>query len=77
MNNNFNLKKFYKKAFYEGDRGYWLRNSRAYPNCIKLKMENKGLGRQEAYDECISEYNEWEDGKWLLTYAQSYSEKRA
>lgn len=70
---SFNLKKFYKKAFYEGDRGYWLRNSRAWPNCLKLKMDGKNKSKHEAYQECIGEYNEWPHDKWLLSYSACYA----
>jgi len=71
---SFNLKKFYKKAFYEGDRGYWLRNSRAWPNCLKLKMDGDNKSKHEAYQECIGEYNEWPHDKWLLSYSASYTD---
>ena len=72
MNKVFNLNKFYKKAFYEGDRGYWLRNSRAWPNCIKCKIQSKNKSRHEAYQECMEEYNQWEQDKWLLEQNSAY-----
>jgi len=68
MKKSFNLQKFMKKAFYEGVRGYWCINSRAWPNCLKEKMDGNNKSKQEAYAECMLEYNTWDKGKWATTY---------
>ena len=69
MKTSFNLKKFQKQAFYDGARGYALRNSRCWPNCLKEKMDGKNKSQHEAYQACFSEYNNWDTGKWLSTYS--------
>ena len=68
MRKSFNLQRYMKKAFYEGVRGYWCNNSRAWPNCLKEKMDGVGKSKQEAYAECMYEYNTWDKGKWATTY---------
>jgi len=65
---SFNLQRYMKKAFYEGVQGYWSVNSRCWPNCLKEKMDGKNKGQQEAYNSCIDEYNNWDKGKWSMTY---------
>lgn len=70
MNKVFNLHRFYKKAYYDDVRGSWSRGSRAWPNCLKVKMDGKDKSQQEAYQECIKEYNTWGKDKWLFTYTQ-------
>ena len=74
MKKTFNLQKHIKKAFYDGDRGYWLRGSRGWCNCLKHKTDGKSQGKQEAYEECIHEYNNWDSAKWLLTYSECYAD---
>jgi hypothetical protein len=74
MNKTFNLKAFLKKAFYDDGRGYMLRGSRGWPNCVKTIMDSKNKSRQEAYMECIKQYNELGQDKWLSTYVPSYAE---
>lgn len=74
MSKVFNLQKFYKKAYYDDVRGYWNRNSRAWPNCLKEKMDGKGKSKQDAYNECLKEFNTWDKGKWLLTYSECYAD---
>jgi len=69
MKISFNLNKFQKQAFYEGARGYSLRNSRCWPNCLKEKMNGKNKSQHEAYEGCLGEYNDWDTGKWLSTYS--------
>jgi hypothetical protein len=68
MNKVFNLKAFYKKAYYEDVKGYMNGNDRAWPNCLKQKMDGKNKNQQEAYLDCLKEYNEWPKDKWDLTY---------
>jgi hypothetical protein len=70
----FNLQKYIKKAFYEDDRGYWNMGSRAWPNCLKSKMDKDKKGPQEAYESCLKEYNEANRAKWLLTYSGGYDD---
>ena len=64
----FNLKTYFKKAFYEGAQGYWQRQSRAWANCYKLKSD-KGMPPQKAWNSCMEEYNNLAGkGKWALNY---------
>jgi len=73
MRKNFNLKKYFlRTAFYDDARGYALVGSRAWPNCIKHKMDGDKKSRHEAYTECIKEYNEGSKDEWLLKYTESY-----
>ncbi|MFW5879490.1 MAG: hypothetical protein ACOCUV_01565 [bacterium] len=70
MKKVFNLKQFRKQAYYEDGRGYSQRNTRAWTNCIKSKMDGEGKSAQEAHNDCIKEYNEWEKDKWLFEYTK-------
>ena len=73
MKKAFNLKNYMTKtAFYDDARGYILKGSRAWPNCIKHKMDGDKKSKQEAYMSCIEEYNTWDSGKFVLTYTESY-----
>ena len=68
MNNTFNLKKYIKKAFYEGASGYAVGQTRAWMNCYKQKSDQK-KGPQEAWNSCMEEYQkEASKTKWLLNY---------
>lgn len=76
MKKVFNLKKFRKKSYYEGDRGYWQRDTRAWSNCLKKKMDGKDKSYQDAYNECLKEYNDLEKDKWLFEYTECDSDSK-
>jgi len=72
----FNLQTYFKKAFYEGDRGYWQRQGRAWANCYKLKSD-QGMSPQEAWNSCLEEYNNVSaKGKWALNYSSDQDDKK-
>ena len=35
-------------------------------------MDGKNKSKQEAYTECIQEYNDWAKDKWAMTYSECY-----
>ena len=70
MKKTFNLKQYTKKAFYEGAQGYIKPQTRAWQNCYKCKSD-KGKGPQEAWDECLKEYQEFSSSDWSLKYSSS------
>jgi len=74
MKKVFNLSKFYKKALYDSGKGSWDRNSRAWPNCQKYKMEAENKSKQEAYQECLAEYNEMPHDEWSFKYNKCYAD---
>jgi hypothetical protein len=76
MEKSFNLKNFYKKAFYEGVQGYAVTNSRCFPNCLKSKMDGKNKSQQEAYMDCIKEYNDMGKDEWSLKYAECKADSK-
>lgn len=69
MKTTFNLNTFRKQAFYEDDRGYWVKQERACQNCYKKKVD-EGLQPQQAWGNCLEEYQNTEDkAKWSLSYS--------
>jgi len=65
MKKSFNLNTFRKKAFYEGIQGYWNDQTKACQVCYKYKYD-EGKTPQEAWQECIEEYNTAADkAEWL------------
>jgi len=47
------------EAQYVGVQGYWIRNSRCWPNCYRIKRaKNKEMPAQEVWQECHKEYLE-------------------
>jgi hypothetical protein len=64
----FNLKNFNKNAFYDGGKPGVQVQTRAFMNCYKLKLD-KGMGAQESWESCLSEYNKGERGEWSLNYS--------
>ena len=74
MKHSFNLKKYYKKAFYEDERGYWTKERRAWANCYKEKCD-EGKGPQDAWSSCMEEYQDANSkADWALSYV-SINEK--
>ena len=68
MKKVFNLKKHTKKAFYDGDRGYWNKQTRSWMNCYKCKS-NEGIAPQKAWDDCLAEYQDSTNkAAWALNY---------
>jgi len=70
MIKSFNLSKYTKKAFYEGAQGYMKPQTRAMQNCYKCKSDG-GKGPQEAWNECMEEYQEASSSDWSLKYSSS------
>jgi len=68
MKKLFNLKQYTKKAFYEGAQGYMKPQTRAMQNCYKCKSE-EGKSPQEAWKDCLEEYQEAGSSDWSLKYA--------
>ena len=69
MIKTFNLRKHIKKAFYEDGRGYWNTQTRSWMNCYKCQSDS-GKGPQEAWNNCLEEYQNHEDkGKWVMNYS--------
>jgi hypothetical protein len=68
----FNLKQHLEKTAnlaYEGGRGYFLAQQRAWMNCSKCKRE-KGKTAQEAWQECFDEFQKGDRTLgWLEQYA--------
>lgn len=77
MTQPFNLQKFLKVAYYDDARGLVSRNSRAWPHCIRMKMEKGKKSNQEAIEECIKEYNTMDEGEWMTTYVEAYPDSKA
>jgi len=79
MNKTFNLKRYFKKAFYEDGRGYWTRASRAWSNCYKQKCDD-GKSPNDAWNGCLEEYqtaNTMDNkGKWALDYISIPNDKK-
>lgn len=74
MKTSFNLKKYVKKAFYDGASGCMLGQTRAWMNCYKQQSDKK-KGPQEAWNTCMEEYQKTADkGKWLLNYGADKEE---
>ena len=74
MIKSFNLKKCIKQAFYEGDSGYMVAQSRAWMNCYKQKSDAK-KGPQESWNACMEEYQKAANkAKWLLSYGGANDE---
>jgi len=71
MNKIFNLKKYFKKAFYESGTGYSTRLSRAWSNCYKQKCD-EGKSPNDAWNGCLEEYQTSNTlknkGQWALDY---------
>jgi len=45
------------EAQYVGVQGYWMRNSRCWPNCYRIKRaKEKNLSAQEVWQSCHAEY---------------------
>jgi len=77
MNKVFNLKAFYKKAYYDDSRALWNVNERAFNNCAKHKMEEGGKQKKsmhEAKMECIEEFNTMGKVDFSLKYVKSCPE---
>jgi hypothetical protein len=77
MNKVFNLKAFYKKAYYDDMRALWNVNERAFNNCAKHKMEEGGKQKKsmhEAKMECIKDFNEMGKVDFSLKYTKSCPE---
>lgn len=77
MNKIFNLKSFYKKAYYDDMRALHNVNERAYNNCAKHKMDEGGkskMSMHEAKMECIKEFNEMGKVDFSLKYTKSCPE---
>lgn len=71
MKKTFNLKKHIRTAFYDDDRGYWNRQTRAWQNCWKAKCD-KGVDPQEAWNGCLEEYQKSENKKsWAIDMASA------
>jgi hypothetical protein len=69
MKTSFNLQKFLKKAYYEDGRGLLqTHGQRPFMNCQKQKLDS-GKGAQEAWQECLSEYQTLAKGEWKFKYA--------
>ena len=68
MKTSFNLQKFRKQAFYDDGRGLSQQMTRACMNCQKAKRE-KGMEAQEAWFQCLEEYNNQKNGEWSLKYS--------
>ena len=66
----FNLSQFTKTAFYEGGKGLISQQTRAMMNCRKAKQDKKKTA-QEAWDECLKEYNDSKKNDWAMKYAGS------
>lgn len=64
----FNLHKFRKKAFYEGAKGQMFRQKRVMMDCYKAKLKS-GQSAQEAWQNCLDEFNDSADGNWATKYA--------
>ncbi len=71
MEKTFNLHHFLQKQAnlsYDGDRGYFLAQTRAWMNCIKCN-QNKNKSAQEAWQACFDEFQK-SDGK--LSWIQNH-----
>jgi hypothetical protein len=74
MKKVFNLKQYIKTAFYEDGRGYWNTQTRSWMNCYKCKS-NKGITPQNAWNQCLSEYQKANDkSDWSLNYSSIVTE---
>jgi len=74
MKKSFNLKKYIKKAFYDDGRGYMNAQTRSWQNCYKAKSD-KGSQPQEAWNDCMKEFQEASDkSKWLINYGADKDE---
>tara|TARA_R110000824_G_scaffold148242_3_gene317840 strand:+ start:18861 stop:19073 length:213 start_codon:yes stop_codon:yes gene_type:complete len=69
----FNLKQ-YRTAYYEDGRGLMQNQSRSWMNCYKVKVEG-GMKPQAAWDSCLKDYQNLDDGKWAIKYASKKSKK--
>lgn len=65
---SFNLSKFLKKAFYDDGKGLIQTQSRSWMNCSKQKRD-AGKGAQEAWQECLKEYQTLAGGEWKFKYS--------
>ena len=74
MEKTFNLKQHMEKQAnmaYEGGRGYFLAQTRAWMNCIKCNQEDK-KSAQESWQSCFDEFQKG-DGK--LSWIQNHMGK--
>lgn len=74
MEKTFNLKQHMTKTAnldYEGGRGYFLAQQRAWMNCSKCKRV-EGKSAQEAWQECFDEFQE---GDRKLSWIEAYAEE--
>ena len=74
MKKSFNLSKFLKKAFYDDGKGLIQTQSRSWMNCSKQKRD-AGMGAQEAWQECLKEYQTLAGGEWKFKYSTGVKEK--
>jgi len=75
MKKTFNLKKHIKQAFYDDDRGYWNKQSRAWMNCYKAKLD-AGQSPNDAWVGCKDEYQSAnKKSDWALKYASNKNKK--
>lgn len=65
----FNLSKLQKQAFYDDARGLMQKQTRAFMNCQKAKMDAGKLSAQEAYMSCLDEYQKSKGSDWGTKYA--------
>ena len=75
MKTSFNLSKFKKTAFYDDGRGLVQKQTRAYMNCYKAKMD-KGMSAQEAWQSCLEEYQKSATNDWGTKYASIGSQTK-
>lgn len=74
MKKAFNLKRFVRTAFYDDNRGDMQGQTRCMQNCYKRKAD-KNMSPQEAWEECLKEYNSTKDKeKWILSYSGASDE---
>ena len=71
----FNLKQ-YRKAYYEDARGQMQNHSkRTWMGCYKAKVDG-GMSPQTAWDSCLKDYQNLDDGKWASKYASNIKTKK-
>ena len=76
MKRSFNLKKYIKKAFYDDDRGYWNKQTRAWMNCYKSNLDD-GKSPHDAWNGCLESYQTAnEKADWALKYASMNKKKK-
>lgn len=68
MKTTFNLSKFNKTAFYDDSRGLMQKQTRAYQNCYKAKMDS-GMSAHKASEACLEEYQSSGTNDWGMKYA--------